>query len=251
MLTAFAFTRKSCRPVLHTQVATEVVAPASIALLWCSSLYSRQSLLELQVAATSVDMPTTSGQKQDLRMEGGTHGEAAVDGLLFLPGGRLVSKSADGRAFIWDFAGRCNLASWKVPYSDIPVGRLQSTMTVAVHLLAAQIWQAPGCAGLLTVMLAAGEPWTQGVGTHLLALPGRCLAAGKTWARPGAAEWGPRRSATLSAQATTAAAYMSLMQLLGTALRMSHPSRCKPCVGTAGYCEGAHVRGDAHCLLST
>ena len=55
-------------------------------------------------------------------MEGGTHGEAAVDGLLFLPGGRLVSKSADGRAFVWDFAGRRSLASWKVPYSDIPVG---------------------------------------------------------------------------------------------------------------------------------
>lgn len=63
--------------------------------------------------AAGSDAPATSAPKQALRMEGGSHGEAAVDGLLFLPGGRLVSKSADGRCFVWDFAARRRLASWK------------------------------------------------------------------------------------------------------------------------------------------
>ena len=64
-------------------------------------------------AAAAADTPTTSGQRRPLGMQGGAHGEATVDGLLFLPGGRLVSKSADGRAFVWDYAARHKLASWK------------------------------------------------------------------------------------------------------------------------------------------
>jgi hypothetical protein len=50
---------------------------------------------------------------QALRMEGGSHGEAAVDGALFLDAGRLATRSADGRVCVWDFAGRRLLATWK------------------------------------------------------------------------------------------------------------------------------------------
>ena len=63
--------------------------------------------------AAAADTPTTSGQRRPLGMQGGAHGEAAVDGLLFLPGGRLASKSADGRTFVWDYAARRKLAGWK------------------------------------------------------------------------------------------------------------------------------------------
>ena len=61
---------------------------------------------------------------QALRMEGGSHGEAAVDGALFLDAGRLTTRSADGRVCVWDFAGRRLLATWKARPPRAPLQRL-------------------------------------------------------------------------------------------------------------------------------
>ena len=70
--------------------------------------------------AEAANPPTTSGQRRPLGMQGGAHGEATMDGLLFLPGGRLASKSGDGRTFVWDYAARRKLASWKAR-SSLPI----------------------------------------------------------------------------------------------------------------------------------
>ncbi len=43
----------------------------------------------------------------------------------FLPGGRLATKSADGRMFVWDLASLEALAGWKVPSCN-PLGGFQA-----------------------------------------------------------------------------------------------------------------------------
>ena len=47
-------------------------------------------------------------------MEGGSRHLEALDCMRFLPGGRLASKSRDGRMCVWDLAARGQLATWKV-----------------------------------------------------------------------------------------------------------------------------------------
>lgn len=97
----------------------------------------------------AADTPTTSGQRRPLGMQGRTHGEATVDGLLFLPGGRLASKSADGRTFVWEYAARRKLAGWKarcsLPISSVTIGDgawLMGAPEVQVHRAAQQAgWQ--------------------------------------------------------------------------------------------------------------
>ena len=51
---------------------------------------------------------------QELASESGAQHWEAIDSLRFLAGGRLASKSLDGRMLVWDTAQRLQLASWKV-----------------------------------------------------------------------------------------------------------------------------------------
>ena len=54
------------------------------------------------------------GHLQELASGSGAQHWEAVDCLRFLAGGRLASKSMDGRMLVWDTARRLQLASWKV-----------------------------------------------------------------------------------------------------------------------------------------
>lgn len=55
-----------------------------------------------------------NGHLQELASSSGAQHWEAIDSLRFLPGGRLASKSLDGRMLVWDTARRLQLASWKV-----------------------------------------------------------------------------------------------------------------------------------------
>lgn len=52
-------------------------------------------------------------------MEGSSRHMEALDCIRFLPGGRLASKSRDGRMCVWDLAARRQLATWKVCRADL------------------------------------------------------------------------------------------------------------------------------------
>ena len=59
-------------------------------------------------------VPERSTHLQELASESGAQHWEAIDSLRFLAGGRLASKSLDGRMLVWDTAQRLQLASWKV-----------------------------------------------------------------------------------------------------------------------------------------
>ena len=63
------------------------------------------------------------------------HG-ARVDSLIALPGGRVASKSGDGRVIVWDVASKAQATSFRVPgcTAGSSRGRLGSTPDGAVLL---------------------------------------------------------------------------------------------------------------------
>ncbi|KAK9805229.1 hypothetical protein WJX72_007289 [[Myrmecia] bisecta] len=56
-----------------------------------------------------------SPSRQEVEMGGGSHGDSTIDCMRFVEGERLVTKSSDGRMFVWDCARNTQLATWKVP----------------------------------------------------------------------------------------------------------------------------------------
>ena len=87
--------------------------------------------------------PECSTHLQELASDSGAQHWEAVDSLRFLAGGRLASKSLDGRMLVWDTARRLQLASWKV--SPAFAGRYHCTPTTAdsAHLQSCCLTQLP------------------------------------------------------------------------------------------------------------
>ena len=54
-------------------------------------------------------------------MEGSCRHMEALDCIRFLPGGRLASKSHDGRMCVWDLGARRQLSTWKVRGTSLPL----------------------------------------------------------------------------------------------------------------------------------
>ncbi|KAK9837156.1 hypothetical protein WJX81_006855 [Elliptochloris bilobata] len=97
----------------HSREVIDLVASAARPGLLAS--LARDGNLRVWDAACGACLASHESDATALALHSDGSQLATVDGLLFLPGGRLVSKSADGRAFVWDYAARRKLASWKVP----------------------------------------------------------------------------------------------------------------------------------------
>ena len=72
-----------------------------------------KAVLGSSVLPSSNAGPERSTHLQELGSDSGAQHREAVDSLRFLAGGRLASKSLDGRMLVWDTAQRLQLASWK------------------------------------------------------------------------------------------------------------------------------------------
>ena len=69
--------------------------------------------------------PEAGALAQELVSESGAQHWEAIDCMRFLAGGRLATKSLDGRMLVWDTTKSLQLASWKVPH--LPSGAMTST----------------------------------------------------------------------------------------------------------------------------
>ncbi|CAK0786987.1 hypothetical protein CVIRNUC_010203 [Coccomyxa viridis] len=86
-------------------------------------LWQLQDNLDADPARSHLQASILVEDAEELASDSGAQHWEAVDSLRFLAGGRLASKSLDGRMLVWDTAQRLQLASWKVPGCSARGGR--------------------------------------------------------------------------------------------------------------------------------
>ena len=103
---------EACLASINTEATCIALAPDGQSVVVGTS---RGRIFRYPIVASEGEVLTiVESSKGEVIVKGGGHSEA-IDCLRFLPGDRLVSKSSDGRMFVWNVASGEQIAAWKVP----------------------------------------------------------------------------------------------------------------------------------------
>ncbi|EFN59527.1 expressed protein [Chlorella variabilis] len=134
---------ETCLSSLQTDASCVAMAPDAASVVMGNSK-GRLQQFDIVAAAAGSEAANTGGQqpiidegsRQELRCQGSCHSDT-IDCMRFLPGGRLATKSCDGRMFVW----RLSTGSSS---SDPSSGSGQSSVP---QLEVAATWKVPNCNG--------------------------------------------------------------------------------------------------------